>query len=1037
MQHRDTVNAHPNPRQKSDIIIWIVMVILLTLLAVKISSPHGSFAFSGQVQRTILVTEFMPSNTGTITNEDGTYCDWIELYNPADHPIDLKGYSLTDDAKMPDKCVLPSRVLEPGEYAIVYADDRPATDTELHAPFRLKDADEILIMLDPDDTEIQRITYPPMESNQSYAMALDTQEWAATDRCTPGLPNTDSGYEAYRESRKAVSPVMINEIMAGNTVTLRDEDGDYPDWVELYNASEETVDLTGWGLSDTADRPKRWKFPATQIGPAEYMIVYVSGKNRTQIGEELHTNFKLNAHRDALLLTNFRGQSISEVQISDLKSDHAYALVPGTSTWQVSTHPTPGNPNDEAGWTAFQSGLYAGTDTPVIISEIMSNNTEILKYQSDMQLDSLAFRHYTGLDTPVDVSETMIGQSEECPDWIELYNRSDGKIDLTGWGLTDDTDALGRWRFPSCILEPGEFITVYASEQKLPDESPGGIRANFQIGSEGDIIALSDPTGQAADFCFVPPLRAGLTYQREPDASCFTYCDHATPNHANAKGFMRITPEPTFSLTAGMYDVPRQVMLSAEPGARIYYTLDGTFPDENSIPYTEPIRLKTTAAVRAAAYQEGDLPSNAVCATYLIGENIDLPVVSIVTDPANLFDEETGIYMDGPGWTSKFPYLGANYWQDWERPAHVELLEPDGTVGISQDIGLKIFGAVSRARTQKPFSLMARDRYGEDSFGYQVFPELPYTDYKNLILRNGQDANYSHIRDKLQVDLALETSNVDGQAHRQCIVFINAEFWGLYDLAEKVNEHFISLHHGVDPDQIDLLWGNGDPIIGSNKEYMELIEFVKNHDLSVQENYEYVASRVDIDNYIDWCAIEIYVAHEDLDGNTKYWKPRTPDGKWRWILYDLDYGFWHLYQPEYADRLDAFSMFLHPKGNGNNHQGDNTLIRGLLQNEGFRQKFIERFVYHCTVTFAPDKVLPRIDELAANIEPYMERDKRRWPTMSVGTMDTWRQEHLQLLRDFAVDRPGINLHYMQQYFGLTDAEMERLLTYQYTVPVEE
>lgn len=1003
MLHRNT--THANPRLKTDIIIWIIMVILLALFASKISSFHGSFAFSGQVQRTLLMTELMPSNKGMITNEDGTYCDWIELYNPTDHPIDLESYTLTDDAKIPDKCVLPHRVLAPDEYAIVYADDRSSTDTELHAPFKLKDADEILIMIDPNGTEIQRLTYPPMESNQSYAMDIDTRKWAATDRCTPGLPNTDGGYAAYRHNRTAVSPVMINEIMAGNTVTLRDEDGDYPDWVELYNSSEETIDLTGWGLSDTADDPKHWIFPPAEIGPGEFMIVFVSGKNRAEAGEELHTNFKLNAYQDTLLLTNFHGQTINKVQISDLKSDRAYRLIPGTETWRVSTLPTPGYANDEEGWIAFQSTLYAGLDTPVIISEVMSNNIDISK-----------------------------DPSGEYPDWIELYNRSDETIDLAGWGLSDDTDAPGRWRFPTCVLEPGGYVTVYTSGNL---SAGSGIYTDFSIDSEGDILALTDPAGRAADYCFVPPLRTGLTYQREPDAAYFAYGDHATPDHANAKGFLRVTAKPSFSLSAGMYDETQQVTLSADPGARIYYTLDGTVPDESSIPYTAPVRVENTTAIRAVACRDGYLTSSAACATYLIEEDIDLPVVSVVTDPANLFDEETGIYMDGPGWTSKFPHLGSNFWQDWERPAYVELLEPDGTVGISQDIGLKIFGAVSRTRTQKPFSLMARDRYGTDSFDYKVFPELPYTDYKNLILRNGQDANYSHIRDKLQVDLALENSHVDGQAHRQCVVFINGDFWGIYDLAEKVNEHFLALHHDVDPDKIDLLWGNGEPIIGANEEYMELIEYVKNHDLSITKDYDYVASQIDIDNYIDWCAIEIYIAHEDTDGNTKFWKPRTPDGKWRWILYDLDYGFWHLYQPEYAERLDAFNMFLHPKGNGNNHQGDNTLIRGLLQNEDFKQKFIERFVYHCTVTFAPDKVLKRIDELAANIEPYMERDKRRWPNMSVGTMDTWRQEHLQLLRDFATDRPGINLYYMQQYFGLSDTEMKRLLPNKRILPTRE
>ena len=215
---------------------------------------------------------------------------------------------------------------------------------------------------------------------------------------------------------------------------------------------------------------------------------------------------------------------------------------------------------------------------------------------------------------------------------------------------------------------------------------------------------------------------------------------------------------------------------------------------------------------------------------------------------------------------------------------------------------------------------------------------------------------------------------------------------------EKLNEHFIAQHHGVNPDKIDLLADNGEVILGSNEDYLAMIEFVNTHDLSIQDNYDYVASQIDIDNYIDWCAIEIYVAMEDL--NVKYWRPQTPGGKWRWILYDMDWGFWHLHQIEYAERLDFFSFFLDPEGTGNNHRDDNDLIRGLLANEGFKQKFIERFVYHCTVTFEPFKVQRRIDELAANIEPYMERSMVKWTGAGGSTMEIWGEQSSRTIARF-------------------------------------
>ena len=320
-------NTRRRNRKGPDILMWIVMAALLVVFVSEIPTLDDSLAFSGQ-KNTPLITELMSSNNGTITNEDGQYCDWIELYNPSDQPINLAGFTLTDDPEAPAQYVLPYWVLDPGTYVLLYADDQPSTDTELHVPFKLRDKGEILILFDSERVEVQRVSFPGMESNVSYALHAETLEWVPTDRCTPGYDNTDEGYAAYQESHRAVSPVFINEVMPGNTITLSDEDGEYSDWVELYNPSPATIDLTGWGLSDTEDTPKRWEFPAAQIGPGEYLVVFLSGKNKAGAGGQFHTDFKLNAYEDTILLANKRGQIVSEVAISDVGEDMSYALIP-------------------------------------------------------------------------------------------------------------------------------------------------------------------------------------------------------------------------------------------------------------------------------------------------------------------------------------------------------------------------------------------------------------------------------------------------------------------------------------------------------------------------------------------------------------------------------------------------------------------------------------------------------------------------------------------------------------------------------------
>jgi hypothetical protein len=969
------------------------------------TTPQGSAVPS--MYRPV-ITEFMPSNKGSITDEKGNYTDWIEIYNPTGQAISLAGFALSDNPKKPTKYVLPSYILDPGKFVIVYADNQPSTDTELHAQFKLKNADQVLLMTDPSGNVVQQIAYPALQDGSSYAMDMGTQEWASTNQYTPGFTNDDDGYAAYQQTRYATAPVGIDEVMASNTLTLRDADGEYGDWLEIFNPSDKDVDLTGWGLSNKTDEPKRWMFPSMKIEPGQYIVVFCSGKNRAVAGKELHTDFRINAFSDTVVLSNLRGQIVSEVKINRLDNDQSYALTPGTDEWQAQSHPTPGYPNTEEGWNSFQSKLYADTgDAPVVISEVMSNNVDKLK-----------------------------DQFGEYPDWIELYNRSGGDVNLKGWGLTDKSNELGRWQFPDVTLKSGQYITVFASGKNVADAdaiSSKKLHTDFKLSGSGGIVALTAPDGAIADRCFVPALRAGLSYERPTNGTVFCYSTSPSPGAANDNGYPGMAPEPAFSIKAGFYDTDQQVKLStSDPEVKIYYTLDGKTPTNNSMLYTGPITLNKSAAVRAVAYRDGYLPSNAVCSTYLInlkaffGADVNLPVVSLVTDPDNLYDPDTGIYV--------------HYNQEeWERPAHIELLEVDGTVGFSQDVGIKISGAQSKKdNDQKSFGVFARSKYGKGSIDYKIFDDLPYTSFQALQIRNGgQDAHFSRIRAPVQLDLVhnLSDLHVDTQSYRTSLLFLNGEFFGIYEIMEKINEHFAAQRSGLDSDEVTVLTGNGKGTpIGSKavqQEYRDLIAWVKTHDLSKAENYEYVASKIDIDSYIDWCTLETYVMNSDT-GNIKFWRPNAPDGKWRWIFYDLDYGFWWYPgrggENGYYD--DPFERILDPEGNGIGNNFENVLVRKLLDNKGFREKYIQRFYYHCTVTFETNITLAKIKEKHDVIAPYFAKDKERFPK-DAGSVATWEKNQIPPLEKYAKMRPEYNLNCMYKYFlnhyGMSKSEIDKIV----------
>jgi hypothetical protein len=316
--------------------------------------------------------------------------------------------------------------------------------------------------------------------------------------------------------------------------------------------------------------------------------------------------------------------------------------------------------------------------------------------------------------------------------------------------------------------------------------------------------------------------------------------------------------------------------------------------------------------------------------------------------------------------------------------------------------------------------VFARAQYGKGSFEYKVFPNQPFTKFESLVLRpSGNEANFSRMRDALITSLAAEsTSALDVQDYRNAVLFVNGEFWGVTQIRERIDEHWLSEKYGVAPDKIDLLEGNGTAKSGSNQEYKDLIAYVKSHDLSVQANYDYVVSKIDVGSYIDWYACEICTGNADM-GNIRYWKAQGPDGKWRWIFYDFCWGFW----PSKIDRKDI-EIALDPRGNGANggHFISTALITGLLKNPGFREKFIERLAYHINVTFAADRVLAKIDELEREMEPYMDRDFRKW---KYGTVNTWKS-YVNQMRNYCEKHPAKLKEQMRSYFHLSSADMKKL-----------
>ncbi|MBR6083301.1 MAG: CotH kinase family protein [Salinivirgaceae bacterium] len=394
--------------------------------------------------------------------------------------------------------------------------------------------------------------------------------------------------------------------------------------------------------------------------------------------------------------------------------------------------------------------------------------------------------------------------------------------------------------------------------------------------------------------------------------------------------------------------------------------------------------------------------------------NFTLPVVSLTTNPDNLWDWNTGIYVAGPNAEYDEPYYGANFHQDWERPVHVELYWTDGSKRLDQDAGIQIAGAWSQGNEQKSFALHARNAYGKKYFETKLFDELDITRFKSFVLRDsGNDANSTFYRDAMITHL-VAANNIDIQAYQPAIVYLNGEFWGILNMREKLNEYYIENHYPhVDHDKVDLLAGKGNGVTASEgdlTDYNAMMDFIQSHDLTDDENYQKVAAQIDVDEYVEYLVSEIYGGNDDWPhNNVKMWKSKKNGGRWRWMLYDTDqsYNIWG--RDVDLVTYDKLEKCLTEKGK-NGDTWSNVLLRNLVKNTTFRNKLVNRFADRMNREFLPANINHLIDSLFNNIRSELPYHDYLWNSGDDGSR----------MKEFAKSRPANMRKHLRKSFDVGD-----------------
>ena len=518
------------------------------------------------------------------------------------------------------------------------------------------------------------------------------------------------------------------------------------------------------------------------------------------------------------------------------------------------------------------------------------------------------------------------------------------------------------------------------------------------MASAGEEIALYSPRELLIDSVCFSDQKTDVSFGRSPDGkSSWEYFPQPTAGSSNTtESFSGIAYNlPRFSQWGGMYSSSLSVELFNDMGGEIRYTTDGSAPVTSSTLYSTAISVNSTTIIRARIFKPGMIPGPTVTHSYFINENSaggKLPVFSIATDPENFWDPVKGIYVQ------TFKPL-------WEVPVNVELFENNGSdrAAFNELAGTKVNGLYSWRLPQKMLGIYFRDAYDKDHLEYPMTPQRNRRSYKNFALRaSGSDWSYTLFRDVLGQHAALYNMDIEIMGFRPSILFVNGEYIGIHNIREKVDDDYIEKSFDVERGTFDLVENEDFAESGDLLAYNYLRTLLRK-DLSINANYEAVAELVDIENFTDYLIIEMGSGNKSITHNVMAWKPKTY-GKWRWVVMDLDRGF---FKP--GDRMIDFYIGKDP-----------LLLEELIKNLSYKSYFARRLSAQLFTTFNPLRMNKLVDEHAADIEAEIPRHIARWlgRTSDYGdampSVEYWEQE-VNDVKAYIEARPAGLINDLQNY----------------------
>ncbi len=615
---------------------------------------------------------------------------------------------------------------------------------------------------------------------------------------------------------------------------------------------------------------------------------------------------------------------------------------------------------------------------------------------------------------------------DKFEDWIELYNGDSVVADISGYYLSDNKNKPTKWQIPAGVTIPAKGFRVFWASGR-DTAMAQGIHTNFkftQTKNDPERILLANPNGIVIDQVTISKTKLGQSRGRITDGgSPWRILTQPVPGNSNndSPHFSGFADRPDFDKPAGFYtDSVTVALTNNEPGATLYYTLDGTEPSTSSDEYTGPITLKTTAVLKAMAVSSDTsiLPGFVEYATYFVNANHTLPVISVAGyELTNL----------------------ANGDKDLRPQGSIEYFDQNGARKASTYGEFNSHGQDSWVNDQRSIDLVARDEMGyNNALEEKIFRLSDRDEFQRLILRAAGDDNYpgnflpshegcANLRDAYVHDLAERGGlHLDFRRSEKAIVYIDGQYWGVYDLREIPDDHdYTEYYYGQGKYDIQyvLTWGNTWAEYGGNKaiqNWKTLYQYIQGNNMADQAKFDNVAAQLDVTSLVDYVIVNsVTVCSDWLNYNTGWWRGLNPEGehkKWGYILWDNDATFG--YYINYTDIPDTSATALpcNPEtlGGFSDPEGHIKVLKRLMANPGFKQYYISRYIDLMNTVFSCDNMLSYLDTVANRIAPEMTQHAARWG----GDYDHW-QSNVERLRDFITRRCNAMADGMVECYDLT------------------